>query len=166
MKRYVWSMYIFIHSTYIASCSLNFESSRQIHATRHHVCIVYFLWSSFSAAMEDEEGSGHSGKETIESLDERGWETHRSATKSEASDESGDGAFVQYRSRVWLDLDSVHGPLFRGQTRQLSQRVGRSWSWTSDRNKNSSNVAGGTLRKVFARHSKRVPAAAGKDCHA
>lgn len=73
--------------------------------------------------MEDEEGSGHSGKETIESLDERGWETHRSATKSEASDESGDEHLYNTDHESDFDLDSVHGPLFRGQTRQLSQRV-------------------------------------------
>ena len=30
-----------------------------------------------------------------------------------------------------------------------SHSVLRSWYWTSDRNKNSSNVAGGTLHKVF-----------------
>lgn len=101
--------------------------------------------------MEDEEGSGHSGKETIESLDERGWETHRSATKSEASDESGDEHLYNTDHESDFDLDSVHGPLFRGQTRQLSQRVEKLVLDFRQKQElfKRRRREGGTLRKVF-----------------
>ena len=116
--------------------------------------------------MEDEEGSGHSGKETIESLDERGWETHRSATKSEASDESGDEHLYNTDHESDFDLDSVHGPLFRGQTRQLSQRVEKLGPGLPTETRTLQTSQEGHCAKCFARNSKRVPAAAGKDCHA